>query len=173
MKESNFIIELSHLSKSFGEKVVLDDVSLHVPAGKKIGIVGHTGSGKSSLMNLLLGYNDYQEGQLLVDGVDIKANDYMALVEKKITACIPDKVEACKRALRELITEDDEITWRPMKLNSMNNSTLSASNFVEYTYVPEIEIETEFNDFAIRIDMKSKNKVDVPRVKNLRAIAIV
>ena len=71
------------------------------------------------------------------------------------------------------ITEDDEITWRPMKLNSMNNSTLSASNFVEYTYVPEIEIETEFNDFAIRIDMKSKNKVDVPRVKNLRAIAIV
>ena len=37
-----------------------------------IGIVGHTGSGKSSLMNLLLGYNDYQSGMLLVDGVDIK-----------------------------------------------------------------------------------------------------
>lgn len=44
-----------------------------------------------------------------IDGVDIKANDYMALVEKKIVACIPDKVEACKRALRELVTEDDEI----------------------------------------------------------------
>ena len=71
------------------------------------------------------------------------------------------------------ITEDTEITWRPMKLNSMNNSTLSTSNFVEYTYVPEIEIESEFTDFAIRIDMKSKNEVDVPRVKNLRAIAIV
>ena len=55
-----------------GENYVLNDVSLHVPAGKKIGIVGHTGSGKSSLMNLLLGYNDYQEGELLVDGVDIK-----------------------------------------------------------------------------------------------------
>ena len=55
-----------------GDNYVLDDVTLHVPAGKKIGIVGHTGSGKSSLMNLLLGYNDYQEGQLLVDGVDIK-----------------------------------------------------------------------------------------------------
>ena len=51
---------------------VLDDVSLYVEAGKKIGIVGHTGSGKSSLMNLLLAYNDYQEGSLLVDGVDIK-----------------------------------------------------------------------------------------------------
>ena len=51
---------------------VLKDLSLKVEAGKKIGIVGHTGSGKSSLMNLLLGYNDYQEGSLLVDGVDIK-----------------------------------------------------------------------------------------------------
>ena len=54
------------------DKYVLDDISLHVEAGKKIGIVGHTGSGKSSMMNLLLGYNDYQEGSLLVDGVDIK-----------------------------------------------------------------------------------------------------
>lgn len=55
-----------------GDNYVLNDVSLKVPAGKKIGIVGHTGSGKSSLMNLLLAYNDYQEGSLLVDGVDIK-----------------------------------------------------------------------------------------------------
>lgn len=54
------------------EKYVLDGVSLNVEAGMKVGIVGHTGSGKSSMMNLLLGYNDYQEGQLLLDGVDIK-----------------------------------------------------------------------------------------------------
>ena len=54
------------------DKYVLNDLSLKVEAGKKIGIVGHTGSGKSSLMNLLLGYNDYQEGELLVDGIDIK-----------------------------------------------------------------------------------------------------
>lgn len=53
-------------------KDVLHNLSLHVDAGKTIGIVGHTGSGKSSLMNLLLGYNDYQEGSLKVDGVDIK-----------------------------------------------------------------------------------------------------
>lgn len=54
------------------DKYVLNDVTLHVDAGKTIGIVGHTGSGKSSLMNLLLAYNDYQEGSLCVDGVDIK-----------------------------------------------------------------------------------------------------
>ena len=54
------------------DKYVLNDVSLHVDAGKTIGIVGHTGSGKSSMMNLLLGYNDYQDGKLLIDGVDLK-----------------------------------------------------------------------------------------------------
>ncbi len=66
-------VEFKHIRFAYIENNdVLKDLSLVVPAGKKIGIVGHTGSGKSSLMNLLLGYNDYQEGELLVDGVDIK-----------------------------------------------------------------------------------------------------
>ncbi|MDE6661359.1 MAG: ABC transporter ATP-binding protein/permease [Anaeroplasmataceae bacterium] len=66
-------VEFKHIRFAYIEdNYVLKDLSLSVPAGKKIGIVGHTGSGKSSLMNLLLGYNDYQEGELLVDGVDIK-----------------------------------------------------------------------------------------------------
>lgn len=66
-------VEFKHIRFAYIEdNYVLDDLSLTVPSGKKIGIVGHTGSGKSSLMNLLLGYNDYQEGELLVDGVDIK-----------------------------------------------------------------------------------------------------
>lgn len=53
-------------------KPVLKGINLKVEAGKNIGIVGHTGSGKSSLMNLLLAYNDYDSGQILVDGIDIK-----------------------------------------------------------------------------------------------------
>ncbi len=66
-------VDFKHIRFAYVEnKYVLDDISLHVDAGKTIGIVGHTGSGKSSMMNLLLGYNDYQEGSLCVDGVDIK-----------------------------------------------------------------------------------------------------
>lgn len=65
-------VEFKHIRFAYVDnKYVLDDVSLHVDAGKTIGIVGHTGSGKSSMMNLLLQFNDYQEGQLLVDNVDI------------------------------------------------------------------------------------------------------
>ncbi len=67
------IVDFKHITFAYVEnKNVLKDVSLHVDAGKTIGIVGHTGSGKSSMMNLLLGYNDYQEGLLCIDGVDLK-----------------------------------------------------------------------------------------------------
>lgn len=66
-------VDFEHIRFAYVEnKYVLNDVSLHIDAGKTVGIVGHTGSGKSSMMNLLLGYNDYQEGALYVDGVDIK-----------------------------------------------------------------------------------------------------
>ncbi len=66
-------VEFKNITFAYVEgKNVLNDLSLHVAAGKTIGIVGHTGSGKSSMMNLLLRYNDYHNGQLLVDGVDIK-----------------------------------------------------------------------------------------------------
>ena len=54
-----------------GENYVLKDLSLDVKAGQTVGIVGHTGSGKSSLMNLLLTYNDYQKGEILIDNVPI------------------------------------------------------------------------------------------------------
>jgi len=53
------------------EKQVLNGINLHVEAGKTIGIVGQTGSGKSTLMNLLLEFNDYDSGQILVDGSEI------------------------------------------------------------------------------------------------------
>lgn len=53
------------------DKYVLDDVSFKVKSGMTVGIVGSTGSGKSSLMNLLLAYNDYQSGSILIDGDEI------------------------------------------------------------------------------------------------------
>ena len=52
-------------------KQVLNGISLDIEQGKTIGIVGQTGSGKSTLMNLLLEFNDYDSGHIYVDGEEI------------------------------------------------------------------------------------------------------
>ena len=71
-KEINGDIEFKDVHFSYVEnKEVLHGINLSVKAGESIGIVGHTGSGKSSLMNLLLQYNDYQSGHIYVDSMPI------------------------------------------------------------------------------------------------------
>ncbi len=54
---------------------VLQDFSLHVPAGQSLAVVGHTGAGKSSLVKMLLRFYEFQGGSLLVDGQDVRSFD--------------------------------------------------------------------------------------------------
>lgn len=53
-------------------KIVLKDFTIHVESGKKIALVGHTGSGKTTVTNLLLRFYDINKGTIKIDGVDIK-----------------------------------------------------------------------------------------------------
>jgi ATP-binding cassette subfamily B protein len=57
---------------------VLKDFSLHIPAGQTLAIVGHTGAGKSSLVKLITRFYGFQEGELLIDGRDIRRLDLAA-----------------------------------------------------------------------------------------------
>ena len=69
-------IEFKHVNFSFDRtKKVLKDINLVIEPGDIVGIVGTTGSGKSTLINLLLRYYDNYEGQITVDGVDIRKID--------------------------------------------------------------------------------------------------
>jgi len=61
-------IEFRNLHFSYGETEVLRDISLHVPAGSSLAIVGPTGSGKTTLVNLLSRMYEAPEGSLLIDG---------------------------------------------------------------------------------------------------------
>ncbi len=62
-----------------GRSNALENLSLTVPAGKTIGIVGATGSGKSTLVKLLLRFYEVQQGKILLDGVDLKDLDLRSL----------------------------------------------------------------------------------------------
>lgn len=65
-------IEVKNVYFAYTDKYVLEDVSLEIPRGKKIAFVGGSGSGKSTMLDLLIRFYDPQKGQILIDGVDIK-----------------------------------------------------------------------------------------------------
>ncbi len=68
-------IEFRHVSFRYGQQWVLRDINLVVPKGKTIALVGQSGSGKSTLVDLIPRYYDVQEGEVLIDGVDVKDLD--------------------------------------------------------------------------------------------------
>lgn len=69
-------ISFKHMDFGYREgEPVLSDFSLEIPAGQKIAVVGHTGAGKSSLVKLITRFYEFQNGELLIDGRDIRRLD--------------------------------------------------------------------------------------------------
>ena len=65
-------IEFRHVSFKYGEQWVLKDINLTIPKGKTIALVGQSGSGKSTMVDLIPRYYDVQEGEVLIDGINVK-----------------------------------------------------------------------------------------------------
>ena len=65
-------IEFRNVSFRYGEKWVLRDINLKIEKGKTVALVGQSGSGKSTLVDLIPRYYDTQEGQVLIDGTDVR-----------------------------------------------------------------------------------------------------
>jgi len=68
---SDSLVELRHLTFGYGERVVLDDVSLSVPRGKVTALMGASGGGKTTILRLIGGQSRAQSGQMLFDGQDV------------------------------------------------------------------------------------------------------
>lgn len=65
-------IEFDHVTYQAGDRKILDDVSFEIKAGQTLGIMGSTGSGKTTLINLLKRMYDVTEGSIKIDGIDIR-----------------------------------------------------------------------------------------------------
>ena len=66
------MLSVRDVSLRFGGVAALDNVSFDIEAGTRLGIVGASGAGKSTLINLLTRFYDPTEGQILLDGIDLR-----------------------------------------------------------------------------------------------------
>jgi len=73
------VIEIRHLSKKFGQRLAVDDLTLTVPAGEIFGLLGHNGAGKSTTIGMILGQVWATGGEVQVCGHDIERNRRRAL----------------------------------------------------------------------------------------------
>jgi len=68
---SSSLVELRHLCFGYGDRLILDDVSLTIPRGKVTALMGASGGGKTTILRLIGGQNRAQSGQMLFDGQDV------------------------------------------------------------------------------------------------------
>jgi ATP-binding cassette subfamily C protein CydD len=68
---STHLIEINTVSKSYGERQVLTDITLRIAAGEKIALVGESGAGKTTLLNLLLGFEAPTQGHVVLNGLAV------------------------------------------------------------------------------------------------------
>lgn len=72
MEKVNGNIEFSHVKFGYDEKIIIKDFNANIKAGSKVAIVGPTGAGKTTLVNLLMKFYDIKDGDIKIDGVSIK-----------------------------------------------------------------------------------------------------
>ena len=81
------MLKIEHLTKTYGEKKAVDDLSLHIYAGEIYGFIGHNGAGKTTTLKSVAGILQFDGGEILVDGKSVRAQP---LECKKMIAYIPD-----------------------------------------------------------------------------------
>ena len=91
-------IEIKNVTFRYGNrKPVLKDVSFSIPKGKKVALVGASGSGKSTIAKLLLKYYEPEEGQITIDGVDIQEYSNESL--RRAVSYVPQNIELFSKSI--------------------------------------------------------------------------
>ena len=81
------MLKIEHLTKIYGDKKAVNDVSLHINKGEIYGFIGHNGAGKTTTIKSVCGILQFEEAEIYIDGVSVKENPILA---KSKIAYIPD-----------------------------------------------------------------------------------
>jgi ATP-binding cassette subfamily B protein len=108
-------VEFRNVSFSYNSHPVLQDVTIDIPAGRTVAIVGATGAGKTTLANLLVRLYDPTSGQVLIDGVDVRELELADL--REIVGFVPQETFLFSDSLRENVAlarddaSDEEVDY--------------------------------------------------------------
>ncbi len=106
-------IEFDHVSFAQGDKTILSDINFKLESGKTIGIMGATGAGKTSIINLLQRFYDVNEGEIRLDGINIKdlsikeIRSNISLVMQDVFLFSDTVTENIKLGKRDVINEEE------------------------------------------------------------------
>jgi len=149
-------VTLENINFRYEDENVLKDFSLVVPKGKTVALVGQSGSGKSTIANLLTRFYDVQEGTVRIDGLDIKDLDLHSL-----------------RALIGLVTQDSILFNDTIKNNILlgkQNATdaeiieaLKIANAYEFVKDLPLGIETNIGDSGNKLSGGQKQRLSIAR----------
>ncbi len=81
------ILKIENLTKTFGEKVAVNNISINIEPGEIYGFIGHNGAGKTTTIKSCLGLMSYDNGEIFIDGINVKQDPIRC---KEILAYIPD-----------------------------------------------------------------------------------
>ena len=135
---------------------VFQNLSLHVPAGQRVGLVGHSGSGKTTLTKLLLRLSDVQQGHILVDGQDVSACTQQSL--RRQIAYVPQEALLFHRSIRENISYG-----RPDATDAEILEAARLANAMEFIDRLPAGLETMVGERGVKLSGGQRQRVAIAR----------
>lgn len=157
LKDVKGTIEFNHVSFSQGDKSILTDINFKLEHGKTIGIMGATGAGKSSIINLLQRFYDVNKGEVRLDGVNIKdlslkeLRGSISLVMQDVFLFSDTVTENIKLGNRALINEEEI-------LHAAANA--QANDFIERM---DNQYETIIGERGVGLSGGQKQRISIAR----------
>ncbi len=149
-------ITIENINFRYGDENVLKNFSIEVPRGKTVALVGQSGSGKSTIANLLTRFYDVNEGSIKIDGIDIKDMNIHSL-----------------RSLMGLVTQDsilfndtiknNILVGKPNATDSEIIEALKIANAYEFVNDLPLGIETNIGDAGGKLSGGQKQRLSIAR----------
>lgn len=179
LEEMKGEIQFNNVTFSYDETTnVLENFNLHIPASESVAIVGHTGAGKSTLAKLISRYYEHQNGQILIDGVDIRELDMhnyrknLAIISQEVflwNTSITDNILYNSETERNPdfdLTSDNEqqhIQYAPELISKMKQ-TVAAIDALDWINNLEDKFETVVGERGNRLSQGQRQLIAFARI---------